>query len=87
MTDQAKLSLAEARARLRAIEATIEATLWEAALEETEALARYRQAREALEGLLEQLASAARSDMRRCTTADRRRWPARVDDDQERSRR
>ncbi len=42
-----------ARASLQAIEAEIEATLWDATLDEETALARYRQARAALEQLLQ----------------------------------
>lgn len=45
--------LAEARARLQVIEAEIEATLWDATLDEEAALARYRQERSALEALMQ----------------------------------
>lgn len=51
--------LADARARLQAIEAEIEATLWDTALDEAAALARYRQARAALEALLPHADDAA----------------------------
>src|SRR5215831_20916577 len=44
---------AEAQARLQAIEAEIEATLWDAALDEAAALARYRQERALLEALMQ----------------------------------
>ena len=45
--------LAEARARLQAIEAEVEAALWDATLDEETALARYRQGRAALEKLMQ----------------------------------
>jgi tetratricopeptide (TPR) repeat protein len=59
MTDQPTLSLPEVRARLQAIEAEIEATLWDSSLGEAAALVKYRQAREALEGLIQSCESAA----------------------------
>ncbi len=53
MTDnQTSIHLDEAEAHLRAIEAAIEATLWDSSLEESEALTRYQQARADLEALL-----------------------------------
>ncbi|HLW00489.1 MAG TPA: hypothetical protein VKT82_17640 [Ktedonobacterales bacterium] len=50
--------LAEAQARLQAIEAEIEATLWDATLDEEAALARYRQGRVALESLMQSSSAA-----------------------------
>lgn len=52
MTDQPISSPAEPQASLRAIEARIEATLWDGSLDEVTALARYQQERDALESLL-----------------------------------
>lgn len=59
MTDQTSLSLADSSAQLRAIEADIEATLWNDALDEVEALNRFRQARETIEQTLEHSELAA----------------------------
>lgn len=53
MTDPTPLSLADSSARLRVIEADIEATLWNDALDETEALHRFHQAHEAIERIME----------------------------------
>lgn len=61
MTDPTPLSLADSSAQLRVIEADIEATLWNAALEETEALTRFLQAREAVERVMQRCDPAALS--------------------------
>lgn len=53
MTDPTPLSLADSSARLRVIEADIEATLWNDALDETESLQRFHQAREAIERVIQ----------------------------------
>jgi hypothetical protein len=50
--------LADAQARLHAIEAEIEVTLWDAALDEETALARYRQGRATLEKLMRESRAA-----------------------------
>ncbi|HEY7358330.1 MAG TPA: hypothetical protein VH590_17740, partial [Ktedonobacterales bacterium] len=51
MTDSEEL--AAIAPRLQAIEAEVEATLWDASLDESAALARYQQARAALEALIQ----------------------------------
>jgi|GEM_PF-1770347 len=52
MTDLPTMRLAEAHAGLHALEAEVEATLWDPALDEAAALAKYRQNRTALEVLM-----------------------------------
>ena len=59
MTDQIPFSLADSSAPLRAIEADIEATLWNDALDEVEVLNRFRQAREAIERVMQRCDPAA----------------------------
>lgn len=60
MTDPPPLSLADVSAQLQAIEADIEATLWNDTLDEGEALNRYRQAEEAIEQVMQRGDPAAR---------------------------
>lgn len=52
MTDQKPFNLADAFAQLQVIEAAIEATLWNDALDEVEALHRFHQAREDIERVM-----------------------------------
>jgi tetratricopeptide (TPR) repeat protein len=52
VTDQTPFSLADSSVQLQAIEAAIEATLWNDALDEVEALHRFHQASEAIERVM-----------------------------------
>lgn len=61
MTDSPTMSIAELQASLQAIEARIEATLWDSSLDETTALERYQQECETLESLLACCDPAARA--------------------------
>jgi hypothetical protein len=57
MMDQPE-ELTETRARLQAIEAQIEATLWDTSLDEATALAQYQKGREALEEMMQRCNAA-----------------------------